>query len=1629
MAKTVQPIAIELGIKGGEKLGALNRSFRDLSKQVKFSDADIIQTTKDVAKFAQEAGNSEGTIKGQIKAFEGLREQATMGGKAYTALTQEISELKSTLRGSSDAVERERSNLVKLGSASKNSAKDLQYVIAQLEKLKSKVREDSAAFLQLGKDIKNLNVNLKEVEISAGKARFAINTVLSAKPERITGQIDKLNAAIASGTLEAEDLNAALRKLELLRVGAGRGPVAFRADVFSSQLGVDYFARLRKEYDNLEKTQAAITQRISEVNTELQNVSGYERRRSLTLELIQLNKELQQSIVSVTTGEQFQAMAIRQRMGSARESYAASGFGAFSAEIRRRTEAGEFTPGMQRARERARNEIIDEEAVKATTDIFDIWEQAYDRIEDAARDHKIEMARIKKSEGDLLIEIQDRQAAEELSREKAQNDKLLESFDQRLKQTDRVLQRSIAIKGSLGLSGTELSPLYEGIVGIGTSRASAEQARMGRTPQQALTDIIDAFNSDLDRTGDGFLDSERKLREAAIEFSGGSRKVRQAFEKIPLGKTPISMFPGSAESKESYLQRVRGGFSEFNLPDFVDFRKGTTRELQLVRQELEEFRLDLDPLSASFEKLERQAVTSISKIDKQLARRSRSGGRRLSAGQLAQAAGATISGGIFGGPEGFLGGAIGTVLGGPGGAFAGAAIGAQVGQFRQQIGQYAEMAAEVDRLRLGLAGASNDFQDFVAAVQATEGASNRLLIPLSDSYRIMTQLKANTVELGISTEDTRKIFEGITASIYKTGGGLAEVEGAMRAVIQVLSKGAPQAEEIRGQLGERLPAAIVDFAKFTERTPEELADAFQKSKVTLDEFVDFAKNKFDENGQYLDELASNAAYAGLRYEKALEKVQLTTGRVFQTTGAALQDYASSFLLFIDDILNSAVKLNLIQPGPNFLVNQALQEENGLEKLKEQLAEAEKEYKRAAIRFAQLDPFSKAAFGEGAFRRYEPEIANLKEAIKILEQLRAQTKEREEQQKRAIEEAASKSRAKAFLSAVEQRENAIAQARIQLEERAAQIREQAVQRAKQLEEGFAQQRLNNERQIQDLRLQLSYVEEDIAFGAAEARAIAGGADPATFRVRKEIIDLARQQKEKEISLERQLLDEQTENTKAVEQFKIDNAKAINQANEDYAKQIGNIQQQYARSVAKIVEEGTRRAGKRLEISGKIVAEFIKQGQASATLSQYGVYMDDAGTPRMLPGTVLDTQAFEAVQSQVNLYDLAAKKIKEYTKELTDLPTAATITAPAIDSIGVNISDLTARLNANKSALEATRQKIRGLSKDLSDAERIEKVNAILREQAAPVSGALMGAQTQLAEQRGVLRLRQEGYSESTARQLFAQETAAASALENLEAAREEANKQGIPVDEVEYAKIAEGIRKATEETRALTLALENLSTGDKLRTGIIELRDELKTLVDPANQIKGAANAIGTAFTDSFMSAITGSATAQEALANFFSNTAKYFLDMAAQIIQKMITMAILNQVVRVLPGGGGFKFSGGSADAGLNAANLMGGITPFAMGGIVDKPTMFAYANGGVGRFGIMGEAGPEAILPLQRGPGGKLGVQASGGSVGDVVVNVDASGTRAQGDNQSASQLGNVIGAAVQAELIKQKRPGGLLA
>ena len=91
---------------------------------------------------------------------------------------------------------------------------------------------------------------------------------------------------------------------------------------------------------------------------------------------------------------------------------------------------------------------------------------------------------------------------------------------------------------------------------------------------------------------------------------------------------------------------------------------------------------------------------------------------------------------------------------------------------------------------------------------------------------------------------------------------------------------------------------------------------------------------------------------------------------------------------------------------------------------------------------------------------------------------------------------------------------------------------------------------------------------------------------------------------------------------------------------------------------------------------------------------------------------------------------------------------------------------------------------------------------------------------------------------------------------------------------------------------------------------------------------------------------------------------------------------------------------------------------------------MLGFANGGrppVGRPSIVGEKGPELFVPRSSGtivPNNKLG----GGGNNNVTVNVDASGSDVQGDDAGGQELGTLIAVAVQGELVKQQRPGGLL-
>jgi len=212
--------------------------------------------------------------------------------------------------------------------------------------------------------------------------------------------------------------------------------------------------------------------------------------------------------------------------------------------------------------------------------------------------------------------------------------------------------------------------------------------------------------------------------------------------------------------------------------------------------------------------------------------------------------------------------------------------------------------------------------------------------------------------------------------------------------------------------------------------------------------------------------------------------------------------------------------------------------------------------------------------------------------------------------------------------------------------------------------------------------------------------------------------------------------------------------------------------------------------------------------------------------------------------------------------------------------------------------------------------------------------------------------------------------------------------------------AYGFNKGTKEAKEFGEQLDK-TFGTQMKSKLDSFKDGIKS--------------VGESMADVVIKGIKGM---EDALVNFVTGGKLNFRDLANSIIKDMIRIQIQQSITKPLS-----KFFSSLFTKNANG-NVYGqnGIVPFANGGIVTKPTVFPFKNG----IGLMGEAGAEAILPLTR-RNGKLGVEGGGNNT-SVVVNVDASGTDVQGDEQQGRALGQLIAAAVQSELVQQSRPGGIL-
>lgn len=186
--------------------------------------------------------------------------------------------------------------------------------------------------------------------------------------------------------------------------------------------------------------------------------------------------------------------------------------------------------------------------------------------------------------------------------------------------------------------------------------------------------------------------------------------------------------------------------------------------------------------------------------------------------------------------------------------------------------------------------------------------------------------------------------------------------------------------------------------------------------------------------------------------------------------------------------------------------------------------------------------------------------------------------------------------------------------------------------------------------------------------------------------------------------------------------------------------------------------------------------------------------------------------------------------------------------------------------------------------------------------------------------------------------------------------------------------------------------------------IIKTEAETRKLMEAEQQREQLMNTIEGHIENAFMSMVDGSKSVEDAFKSMLRN-------IILAIYQEKVAKAGANAIMSLLGLANGGAFERG------------GKFTAYANGGVVGSPTMFSHSGG----LGVMGEAGPEAIMPLKRGKNGKLGVQMEG-SGGDVVIN-QSFNFAANGD-ESVKRIirGEVprITEATKVAVLDAKRRGG---
>jgi len=880
-SKSVSPVDIVLNVKGSEKLQKLNSSFRDLSKQLnKLSTGDLQKATEDVRKFAAEAGNSEATIKAQIKAFEGLRAQANVTSTVYKDLGKGIVDLKASLDGLGAKSQAQAKRLAEIGTSAKSSVSQIKDATEKLKLLLKEARTGSDAFARLKSNIAQMGDALEIAEGKAKKQREISNLLNGTlrKSSTLIGLQSRAyreRVAITEKQIQAIDL---LSQKERSTVANTEKRVRLEKQLQNQLLKVaqtgylEFIASSRSEIVKLAEAFNTTDASINSFRTRLKALDAdFGKLPNTTAGLNQKLAELKIELNNtVRSSDQYVAVALR------------------IAQVQREATATAQGLGAALAKDLASGNTV--------------------------RNQK----NLREAIGQLQAEMNELNTeTAEGSSKYAENARQVNNLQKELNEiagsyrnvTDMARQASTA-QGVYANTSVGSNYLRRGIV----RQQEAAMAELGAAVRAGVASTqlalpaagqTTAPGTGRERSGRARPVIQGSSRGFAQESLGGAKLQGPELYR-PGPALPPGFAAGMSEPIKKQANALREAATAYK-PYNAEIRKakeannGSISGINNLKAALERKRNELPTTTAAFKRLTQQIESLDRQAEKASKRMSR---RKFSPGKAAQVAGATISGGIFGGPEGFLGGAIGGAVGGVGGSFAGAALGAQVGQLRQTLGGFADYAASITRLKIALEGITEVQGDAIAsqgnyarAVAAAANVTKELNVPQEVAIKGITRLTAAVKGAGGGVADAELAFKNITAAITATGGGAEQVEGAVTALVQIFSKGKVSAEEIN-QIAERLPGTFNKIAEASGRTGPELTKALQSGEVGLNDLMKFLVQLGGEYGELAEKIAGSSESAGARLTVAYNNMRIEVGKALQPIGAEFQQ---AFLEFITDI--------------------------------------------------------------------------------------------------------------------------------------------------------------------------------------------------------------------------------------------------------------------------------------------------------------------------------------------------------------------------------------------------------------------------------------------------------------------------------------------------------------------------------------------------------------------------------------------------------------------------------------------------------------------------------------------------------------------------------------------------------